>query len=70
MFVAVLSSREHSPSNRVIVDRIQDSLSAVEGLLNSLLDVSKLEAGFGCSNLGVLPRSAPCCNGWKPNSNR
>lgn len=55
MFVAVLSSREHSPSNRVIVDRIQDSLSAVEGLLNSLLDVSKLEAGLVVPTLECFP---------------
>lgn len=46
MFVAVLANREHPPANRVIIERIHDSLAAVEGLLNSLLDVSKLEAGL------------------------
>ncbi len=46
MFVAVLSNRSHSPEDTVLIKRIDDSVGAVETLLNSLLDVSKLEAGL------------------------
>lgn len=46
MFVAVLSNREHSPANRKVIDRIEDSLAATDALLSSLLDISKLEAGM------------------------
>jgi CheY-like chemotaxis protein/two-component sensor histidine kinase len=46
MFVAVLSNRSHSPEDTVLIKRIDDSVGAVDALLNSLLDVSKLEAGL------------------------
>lgn len=46
MFVAVLSSRTHTPEDALLIKRIDDSVGAVETLLNGLLDVSKLEAGL------------------------
>ncbi|MEW5726990.1 MAG: hybrid sensor histidine kinase/response regulator, partial [Pseudomonadota bacterium] len=46
MFVAVLAGRTREPEQSALVTRIQDSVTALEGLLNGLLDVSKLEAGL------------------------
>jgi PAS domain S-box-containing protein len=46
MFVSVLAERVADSEQVNLVARIQDSVSALEGLLNSLLDVSKLEAGL------------------------
>lgn len=46
MFVAVLAGRNQDAAQAGLVTRIQDSVTALEGLLNSLLDVSKLEAGL------------------------
>ncbi len=46
MFIAVLAGRPMDPGQQALVSRIQDSVTALEGLLNSLLDVSKLEAGL------------------------
>jgi CheY-like chemotaxis protein len=46
MFVAVLSNRSHSAEDTALISRIEDSVNAVESLLNGLLDVSKLEAGL------------------------
>lgn len=46
LFVAVLAGRTMEPAHSTLVARIQDSVAALEGLLNSLLDVSKLEAGL------------------------
>lgn len=46
MFVTVLSNRSHSPEDTLLIKRIDDSVGAVETLLNGLLDVSKLEAGL------------------------
>lgn len=52
MFVAVLAGRAMDPDQAALVRRIQDSVTALEGLLNGLLDVSKLEAGL------VVPHAA------------
>ena len=46
MFVAVLAGRAMDPAQAALVTRIQDSVTALDGLLNGLLDVSKLEAGL------------------------
>jgi PAS domain S-box-containing protein len=46
LFIAVLAGRTMEPAQSTLVARIQDSVAALEGLLNSLLDVSKLEAGL------------------------
>jgi PAS domain S-box-containing protein len=52
MFVAVLAGRVEDPAHAALVTRIQDSVTALEGLLNSLLDVSKLEAGLVVPHYG------------------
>ncbi|HLO76828.1 MAG TPA: PAS domain S-box protein, partial [Magnetospirillum sp.] len=52
MFVAVLAGRSMDGDQAALVARIQDSVTALDGLLNSLLDVSKLEAGL------VVPHQA------------
>ena len=44
MFVEVLAGRQHDQGSREIIDKIQASSKALESLLNSLLDISKLEA--------------------------
>jgi PAS domain S-box-containing protein len=46
MFVAVLANRPHSPEDRLLIKRIDDSVGAFETLLNGLLEISKLEAGL------------------------
>ncbi|MGE5546380.1 MAG: PAS domain S-box protein [Solirubrobacterales bacterium] len=46
MFVAVLAAKNKEAEQVGLITRIQDSVTALEGLLNSLLDVSKLEAGL------------------------
>ncbi|MBF0332727.1 MAG: PAS domain S-box protein [Alphaproteobacteria bacterium] len=51
LFVAVLGNRPHGPEDATLISRIQDSVQALEGLLNSLLDVSKLEAGLVVPNV-------------------
>jgi PAS domain S-box-containing protein len=58
MFVAVLANRNHSPEDASLINRIEDSVNAVEGLLNSLLDVSKLEAGLVVPVLSAFSLSA------------
>ncbi|MBI5165034.1 MAG: PAS domain S-box protein [Magnetospirillum sp.] len=57
MFAAVLAGRTTDPGQSVLVARIQDSVAALESLLNGLLDVSKLEAGL------VVPQEADFCVG-------
>ncbi len=44
MFVDVLAGRRHDKGSREIIEKIQASSRSLEGLLNSLLDISKLEA--------------------------
>ncbi len=44
MFVDVLAGRSHDVENTEIIEKIQASSKSLQGLLNSLLDISKLEA--------------------------
>ena len=44
MFVEVLAGRRHDKESRDIIEKIQASSESLESLLNSLLDISKLEA--------------------------
>lgn len=55
MFVAVLAGRFMDSAQAALVSRIQDSVTALEGLLNSLLDVSKLEAGLVVPHMAEFP---------------
>lgn len=45
LFVTELLERIRDPETRAIVDRLQSSVGAMRGMLNSLLDVSRLDAG-------------------------
>lgn len=45
LFMAVLQNRVGEEERRFVLDKLQQSLNALESLLNALLDVSKLEAG-------------------------
>ncbi|MBF0372333.1 MAG: HAMP domain-containing histidine kinase, partial [Alphaproteobacteria bacterium] len=53
LLMAVMRRRNRSAQARELVARMEDSLHAAEGLLESLLDVSRLEAGL------VHPDPAP-----------
>lgn len=53
LFIADLSRKEHTEDNRMLIERIAASAEAMENLLDSLLDISKLDAGVVSSN----PRS-------------
>lgn len=55
MFVAVLAGRPMDAAQATLVARIQDSVTALEGLLNSLLDMSKLEAGLVVAHHAEFP---------------
>lgn len=55
MFVAVLAGREHPEAVRKLIGRIEDSLGALESLLNSLLDVSRIDAGLVVPEVEPLP---------------
>lgn len=54
LFVSALESRLRQASEHVLVGHIRASLEALEDLLNSLLDVSRLDAGT------IVPRIVDC----------
>jgi signal transduction histidine kinase len=45
LFFAELSDRVHSPETATLIGQIEDSIAAINSMLNALLDVSKLDAG-------------------------
>lgn len=45
LFFAELSDRVHSPETTLVIGQIDDSISAINSMLNALLDISKLDAG-------------------------
>ena len=45
LFVAELGQKQHAPDTRLLVERIAVSAENVENLLDSLLDISRLDAG-------------------------
>jgi two-component system, sensor histidine kinase len=45
LFVAALSERTNHAESRILIDNINRSVGALEGLFNALLDISKLDAG-------------------------
>lgn len=54
MFVSVLAGRIEEPSTLTIIHKIERSLAALADLINTLLDVSRLEAG------AILPEPRAC----------
>lgn len=55
MFVEVLAANHREDAEARLVDRIRDSVHALETLLNALLDISKLEAGLVEANPQPTP---------------
>ena len=55
LFVAVLSDRPLAPEDGALVGKISNSVEALESLLNSLLDISKLEAGAVEPQVAAFP---------------
>lgn len=51
LFFAELSDRVHSPETALVIGQIDDSISAINSMLNALLDISKLDAGVVKPNL-------------------
>lgn len=45
LFIGELSNRINTPEQRKIVEKVEESVEAMSGLLDSLLDISKLDAG-------------------------
>ena len=46
LFVATLDEKIRTPDVRGVVDNIKQSVTALEGLFNALLDISRLDAGI------------------------
>ncbi|CCG07469.1 PAS domain-containing hybrid sensor histidine kinase/response regulator [Pararhodospirillum photometricum] len=46
MFIAVLARRETDPRQAALIERIEKTTEALTGLLNTLLDISRLDAGL------------------------
>ena len=55
LFISELSQRELVPESRHLVEQISASAQAMEDLLDSLLDISKLDAGVLEPNIGAFP---------------
>jgi PAS domain S-box-containing protein len=45
LYLSLLSSKATAAEHREIIDALQSSCESIEGLLNALLDISKLDAG-------------------------
>ena len=46
LFVAELESKSHAPDEKVLAQKIRTSVDTLRGLLDSLLDISRLDAGI------------------------
>jgi PAS domain S-box-containing protein len=55
LFMAVLQNRVNEEERRFVLQKLEQSLNALESLLNALLDVSKLEAGVSQPAPTVFP---------------
>lgn len=55
LFIAELSQHTHAPASRRLVERIAASAEAMENLLDSLLDISKLDAGVLEPHISIFP---------------
>lgn len=54
LFFAELSDRVRSPETTTVIGQIEDSITAVNSMLNALLDVSKLDAGVVKPTVGLF----------------
>lgn len=62
LLVGILAGRQSSPENAGLLNRIQVSVTALEGLFGALLDISRLDAGVvhpdtGCISVASLLKS-------------
>lgn len=55
LFVMVLSDQELLPKQKAVIDKIEESLAALDRFINALLDIARLDAGL------VEARLAPFC---------
>ena len=55
LFVAQLQSQVHTPEARHLVKQVSESVRALDGLLDGLLDISKLDAGVLAPTLSNFP---------------
>lgn len=55
LFLEVLASKEHQPESREIISHLGTSMEALNNLLDSLLDISRLEAGLVEPQLQAVP---------------
>lgn len=51
LFFAELSDRVYSPETALVIGQVEDSITAINSMLNALLDVSKLDAGVVKPNI-------------------
>ena len=51
LFFAELSDRVHTPETDSLITQVNDSITAINSMLNALLDVSKLDAGVVQANI-------------------
>jgi CheY-like chemotaxis protein len=58
LFVSTLSNRKHAPNNRALINKIESSTEALEGLMNALLDISQLEAGLIVPHFSIFSLAA------------
>ncbi len=55
LFVAQLQPQVHTPETRHLVKQISESVRALDGLLDGLLDISKLDAGVMSPSFSSFP---------------
>ncbi len=55
MFVARLRQLRHDAETSLLIDNVEKSVQAIQGLLNALLDISRLEAGSMTPELCPYP---------------
>ena len=55
LFFAELSDRVHTPETDSLITQVNDSITAINSMLNALLDVSKLDAGVVQANIESFP---------------
>jgi signal transduction histidine kinase/CheY-like chemotaxis protein len=58
LLVGLLSEKVHATEHGHIVEKVQGSVDAMEGLFNTLLDISKLDAGAVTPNVEEFPIEA------------
>jgi len=58
LLVGLLSEKVHASEHSHIVEKVQGSVDAMEGLFNTLLDISKLDAGSVTPNVEDFPIEA------------